>query len=220
MIIKINPNFPEEKIIIKSVEILKHGGLVVYPTETAYGLGCDAYNKEAIRKLYALKKRSISQPCSVIVSSQEMIEEIAYINDQAKILINKFLPGPLVIALPKKKIIPDILNSKGIAFRISSNKIAHSITNMLKHPLVSTSANITGDPTPYSIDDVIHSLNQNKIDLILDSGNIPKNIPSTIVDFLLDVPPQITREGKITVEEILIALNIPTNLWENHFTKK
>ncbi|HUU77795.1 MAG TPA: L-threonylcarbamoyladenylate synthase [candidate division Zixibacteria bacterium] len=220
MIIKINPNFPEEKIILKSVEILIRGGLIVYPTETAYGLGCDAYNEEAIKKLFVLKKRSISQPCSVIVSSQEMIEEIAYVNDQANILINKFLPGPLVIALPKKKVIPDILNSNGIAFRISSNKIAHLITNLLKRPLVSTSANITGDTPPYSIDDVIQSLDQNKIDLILDSGNIPKNIPSTIVDFLLEMSPQITREGEITKEEILKTLNIPKYLWENHFTKK
>jgi len=220
LIIKINPNFPEEKIILKSVEILIRGGLIVYPTETAYGLGCDAYNEEAIKKLFVLKKRSISQPCSVIVSSQEMIEEIAYVNDQANILINKFLPGPLVIALPKKKVIPDILNSNGIAFRISSNKIAHLITNLLKRPLVSTSANITGDTPPYSIDDVIQSLDQNKIDLILDSGNIPKNIPSTIVDFLLEMSPQITREGEITKEEILKTLNIPKYLWENHFTKK
>ena len=220
MIVNISLEDPDEEILQKAVEILKKGGLIVYPTETAYGLGCDAFNTNAIRNLYEIKERLLNQPCSVIVSSIKMIEEISEINNSAMKLFETFYPGPLVIALKKKQCIPDLLNKNGIAFRISKNQIAQKLTQLLNRPIVSTSANLSGDKTPYSIEDVINSIEEEKIDLILDSGPLSGELTSTIVDFTLNPPPQIIREGSISGEEILQVLGIAKEKWKYHYYKK
>lgn len=145
-----------------------------------------------------------------------MIDTIAEVSLSAKMLIERFHPGPLVIALPKKTIIPNEVNKNRIALRISSNQFANSIVQQLGKPLVSTSANKSGEPTPYNIQDIKKSFTESEIDAIFDFGAISKRKPSTIVDFTIQPSPQITREGEISASEIFSILNIPQNSWKEH----
>jgi L-threonylcarbamoyladenylate synthase len=208
-----------KKMLQEVINSLKQGGIIVYPTETAYGIGCDAFNKHSIRKIFGIKKRPKNQPLAILVSSKEMAQKVAVINHQIEKLMVKYHPGPLVIAAPKKEVIPNILNKQGIAFRISSNYIASLLVKSLGRPIVSTSANTTGNATPYSIDQVIDDLDQNKIDLLLDAGRLPKIAPSTLIDFTLQPAPQIIREGTIKGEEILDFLGIPKEQREEHYAR-
>ncbi|HUT79690.1 MAG TPA: L-threonylcarbamoyladenylate synthase [Candidatus Bathyarchaeia archaeon] len=208
MIIKIDIDKPNEEIIHKVVEVLQKGGIIVYPTETAYGIGCNAFNAEAIKRIFLLKNRPFDQPLPVIINSLKMAKRIGLINKEVKNLIRKYHPGPLVIGVSKRKTIPDILNKSGIAFRISSCKFIHEIVKRLKGPLVSTSANLTGQITPYSVEDVLAQLQESDIELILDGGILAKNKPSTIIDFQIKPSPQIIREGEIPADEILDFLKV------------
>jgi L-threonylcarbamoyladenylate synthase len=206
----------DENLLQQIIQVLNEGGIIIYPTETAYGLGCDGLNEEAIKKIYSIKKRNQNHPLPVIISTIEMANRIAYMNPLAKKLIETFHPGPLVIALPKKAIIPDIVNPKGIAFRISRNKIIHQIVSEFNNPIISTSANLSGNPAPYSIDEIKNQLDLNLIDIILDSGTLPVRQPSTIVDFQLKPSPQIIREGEISAKQILETIETKKELRNNH----
>ncbi|NHJ85700.1 MAG: threonylcarbamoyl-AMP synthase [Asgard group archaeon] len=216
MIIKIDMNNPNEKIIQQVVGVLQRGGVIIYPTETAYGVGCDAFNIEAIERIFKLKQRSPDQPLPVIIDSLKMAKKIGMISKDVRKLIRKYHPGPLVIGVPKRDLIPDILNKNGIAFRISSCNLINKIVRNLARPLVSTSANLSGKFTPYSIDDVLAQLNESEIDLILDGGILVKHKPSTIIDFQIEPRPQIIREGEITADEILSFLKIKVKDRNNH----
>ncbi|MHA1213019.1 MAG: L-threonylcarbamoyladenylate synthase, partial [Candidatus Heimdallarchaeota archaeon] len=121
-----------------------------------------------------------------------------------------------VIATQKKMILPDIVNQKGVAFRISSNKIVQQITKQTQRPLISTSANIAGGKTPYSIEQVFEQLSKKDVDVILDAGTLVKQKPSTIVDFQISPHPQLIRQGEITAEQIFSILRIPKKDWEKH----
>ncbi len=216
MIIKIDIQKPKKETIDKAVKILKKGGIIVYPTETAYGLGCDGFNVQAIEKIYEIKSRPPDQPLSIIVDNLEMIERVACMQEDAKILIEKFHPGPLVIALKKKSLIPDILNKDRIAFRISNNEFVQNIVRNLGKPIVSTSANKTGFKSPYSINDVLETITEKEVDLIFDAGPLEKNKPSTIIDFVMQSSPQIIREGAISAKEIFQTLKIKEEYWDQH----
>ncbi|NHJ33419.1 MAG: threonylcarbamoyl-AMP synthase [Asgard group archaeon] len=209
MIVKVDILKPKKNTVDVAVKALERGGIIVYPTETAYGLGCDSFNVKAIKKIYKIKSRPPDQPLSVIVDSFEMIEKIAFIQNKAKLLIEKFYPGPLVIALRKKTIIPDILNKDQIAFRISSNVFVQEIVSNLGKPIVSTSANRTGFNPPYSIEEVLETISEKDIDVVFDAGLLEKNKPSTIIDFVKQPAPQIMREGAISAKEIFQTLKIP-----------
>ena len=206
-IIKINSNNPLLYSIDKAANILKHGGLIIYPTDTAYGLGANALDEEAVRKVYGIKGRDFSKPTHVVVRDWKMIEELCFVNDLAKKLYDNFLPGPLTIILPKKKIVPDILTAglKTIGIRIPNNEVTKILSNDLPFPYTTPSANKSGGKTPYSIDEVKKELNIEKIDLIIDAGKLPEVKPSTIVDLSLS-PPKILREGSITLKEIKKAI--------------
>jgi len=216
LIITTNPENLTKEMMTKILLVLENDGLIVYPTETAYGIGCNALSETAIKKIFAIKQRDKTSPLPVIIDSVEMMKKIAQPSMDALLLSKQYHPGPLVLALPKKAIIPNLLNPKAIALRISSNSIIHSIVKAFEKPIVSTSANLSGDPSPYNITDVVSSLPNNQVDLIIDIGQLPKKTPSTIVDFTLANPPQIIREGEIKAEGILLTLNIPQENWQEH----
>ncbi|MHA1504703.1 MAG: L-threonylcarbamoyladenylate synthase [Candidatus Heimdallarchaeota archaeon] len=216
MIITANPEKVSKTILFEANQVLENDGLIVYPTETAYGIGCNAFSEVAIKKIFTIKKRSEKSPLPVIVDSVRMMKDIAQPTDEALLLSNHFHPGPLVLALLKKPIISDLLNPKGIALRISSNHIIHEIVKAFKKPIVSTSANLSGDASPYNIKDVTKSLNKKQIHLIIDAGQLPKRNPSTLVDFTMSPSPQIIREGEIKAEGILKVLDIPQERWSDH----
>jgi len=159
-IIKVDNNKPDHKSIKKAADILKASGLVVYPTDTAYGLGVNALDKIAINKLYEVKERNYSKPTHVVVRDWKMINEITYPNENAKILYKKFLPGPLTLILPKRKSVPDLLtaNLPTLGIRIPNNLITQSLSNSLPFPYTTPSANRTEGKIPYSVEDVKREL--------------------------------------------------------------
>lgn len=200
-VVKIHPERPAPNIIDEASKLIHEGGLIVYPTESAYGLGCNALNKDAVKKIFQVKRRPSGTPLPIIVSDINMLETCAFLDKRAKKLIEKFWPGPLTIALRKKPSIPDALNPKSIAARISSHPVARSLVGRAHVPLTATSANVSGRPPHYSLKQVLNDLN-GSVDLIMDAGTLPKKRPSTIIDFTLGSTPKITRIGAIPTRRI------------------
>lgn len=208
-IIKINSNNPDLHKIEKATKVLQSGGLLIYPTDTAYGLGANALDEGAIGKVYEVKGRDFSKPTHVVVRDWKMIEELTETNELAKKLYDKFLPGPLTIILPKHPNVPNLLtaNLPTLGVRIPDNLITQSLSRLLTFPYTTPSANKSGGKTPYSIEDVKRELDISKIDLILDAGKLPKTSPSTIVDLTGKVS-KILREGPINKMEVAKALRV------------
>ncbi|KYC50201.1 MAG: Threonylcarbamoyl-AMP synthase [Candidatus Methanofastidiosum methylothiophilum] len=189
------------KIIEEAVEAIKNGGVIVYPTDTCYGIGCDATNPLAIEKIFRIKGREKDKPLPLIASSIEMIEKYVIMDERAKKLYAKF-PG-ISVAMRKKGLeIPDSVNREKLAFRIPANEISKKLSEISGKPLISTSANKSGDPSPYSIIEVKSSLKDSLIyiDYFIDSGTLGKNPPSTIVDL---VEGKVGRIGAVSEEQIL-----------------
>jgi L-threonylcarbamoyladenylate synthase len=167
--------------IARAVNVLNKDGVVIYPTETVYGLGGNAFSLNAVRKVFMIKKRSAQEPLSLAVSSFEMLEEIAYVDEIARDFIAKFLPGPITILLLKKPIVPDFVTSGSnvIGIRFPDHKIALELISAFGKPITSTSANISGEPAPRSAEEV-----KVKADFLIDGGKCYYGVASTIVDLI------------------------------------
>lgn len=161
-----------------AVEILRHDGTVVYPTDTIYGLGADAFSDEAILKVYEAKRRPLSQPISIAVGSCDMIFGVAKPDDEALEFIGEFLPGPVTVVLPARNSVPPILTGGTgmIGIRLPAHPLAIHLINLLDSPITSTSANMHGAKDPSSPDEChVH------YDYLIDAGRLP-GTPSTVVD--------------------------------------
>jgi len=195
-----------ERAVEEAVERLRNGGLVVYPTETCYGLGAAVDDLRAVERVYRVKRRPFDRPLTVIVADVEMWSRYAYITPEASKLIRRFLPGPLTIILWKKPTVPDLVNPDRIGARISSHPVAQALVERLGKPITATSANLHGGPNPYKVEEVCEG-----VDLVLDYGELPRRPPSTIVDLTVK-PPAVYRaypDGPFTSEEVLKALEDP-----------
>ena len=195
-----------ERAVEEAVERLRSGGLVVYPTETCYGLGAAVDDLRAVERVYRVKRRPFDRPLTVIVADVEMWSRYAYITPEASKLIRRFLPGPLTIILWKKPTVPDLVNPDRIGARISSHPVAQALVERLGKPITATSANLHGGPNPYKVEEVCEG-----VDLVLDYGELPRRPPSTIVDLTVK-PPAVYRaypDGPFTSEEVLKTLEDP-----------
>lgn len=206
-IIKVDIKTPSISVIKKAANVLSKKGLVVYPTDTVYGLGANALSEDSVRKIYNVKFRDFSKPTHIVVRNWMMIEELTKTNDAARKLYDKFLPGPLTFVLPKKKMVPDILTGglPTVGIRVPDNEVTKKLSHQLPFPYTTPSANISGGITPYSIEEVKKELDTSMIDLILDGGKLPSTPPSTIID-LSNTPPKILREGPISKTKIIKTL--------------
>ncbi len=166
--------------IERAVEILSHDGIIIYPTETIYGLGADALSDEAIQKVYEAKGRDIGNPISIAVSDIDMLQTVAYVDSFVEIFIDEFLPGPVTIILPARSIIPGALTggTRRIGIRYPLHKTALAIIEAFDSPITATSANRSGAPDPTSPDEC--HINHN---FLIDEGKVP-GIPSTVVDLI------------------------------------
>jgi len=193
-----------KELIKKAIFALKDGKIICYPTDTLYGLGADIFNKNAVKKIFNIKKRPFNLPISIAVSDKKSIEEIAYTNHNSDLIIKKFLPGKLSIILKKKDIIPKILTggTDKISIRIPDNKITKELTDKFG-PITCTSANVHNYPTPNLINE-INMLFKDKISVYLDGGNLSSK-PSTIID-LSSRKIKILRVGSITKNQITEAI--------------
>ena len=190
--------------ISKAISALKNGQVIVYPTDTLYGLGADIYNDIAVRKVFEIKKRPFNDPLSIAVSNFIELEKIAFINDKTKILINKFLPGKLTLILKKKDVVSDLITAglDKVAVRIPDNKVALELLSEFG-PLTATSANVHGLKTPGIINDISMQFKDN-IAVYLDNGKV-EDQASTIVD-ITGEKVRIVRQGAIPEKEILGAI--------------
>lgn len=190
-------------------EIIKNGGIVVFPTETVYGIGTNGLNKEAISRLYEVKQRPTSKPISLLVSSIDMVDMVARdITDMEYKLMDKFFPGPLTIILKKKNIVPDNLtnNTDTVGIRMPDNIIAKKLIEYAKVPIATPSANISGKPSGTDINYIMENF-KDKVDYYIDGGQSKLGIGSTIVK-VENGYPLILREGSISKEQIFECLEI------------
>lgn len=182
---------------------IKNGKVVVFPTETVYGIGTNGLDEKAIEKLYKLKKRPKNKPISLLVNNIDMINDIAEdITELEYKLINKFMPGPLTIILKKKNKIPDILtaNSSTVGIRIPQNEIAIKLIEYANVPLATSSANISGEASGINLKNIMKDFNDD-IDYYIDGGFSKIGIASTVVQ-VFDGIPHILRKGVITIDDI------------------
>ncbi len=191
---ELHPVTPQQRYINKAIEKLKEGGVIIYPTDTVYGIGCDIFNKSAIEKIYRIKNVSESKLFSFIIPDLKEIAKYARVSDYAYKLMKKLLPGPYTFVLPASRLVPKILwtKRKTVGIRIPDHQVALTLTRELGHPIISTSVtnrkgDILYDPSE------IHMIFNNQVDLMLANGAI-NGTPSTIVD-LTDDEPHVIREG-------------------------
>ncbi len=161
-----------------AVRVLSRDGLIVYPTETVYGLGADALSEDAVLKVYVVKNRPLSRPISIAVSDMDMLGAVAVVDEAARAFIERFLPGPVTVILPAKSCLPEIITGGTglVGIRWPAHEIALAIIARLDSPITATSANVSGEIPPTRPEDVyIHS------DYLVDGGELP-GTPSTVVD--------------------------------------
>jgi len=187
-------------IVKEAVSALKNGELIVYPTDTLYGIGADIFNEDAVKKVFEVKKRPFSEPLSVAVSSHGDIEKLAHVDDRIMKIAKEFLPGPLTLVLRKKGIVPDVVTAgkDSVAIRIPDNEIALKIISEFGF-ITATSANIHNKPVPSTIDK-IKRIFGDKIKLYIDYGKLYGR-PSTIIE-LRDKKIKILREGSISLQKL------------------
>lgn len=200
VIIKTDYTNPDVSVCQQAASVLRNGGIVVYPTDTAYGIGVNAVDKNALRTLYHIKHRDQIKPTHVVVRDWEMIEKIAHTNAQSQIIFDKYMPGAVTMVLPKREIIPDELTGElaTIGVRIPDTKFTKMLSKLVDFPYTTPSANRSGEPTPYSIPDVAKVLDLSKVDLVIDAGVLPNKLPSTIAA-VGDDSITILRQGPVVV---------------------
>lgn len=192
-----------QKQVERGISILKQGGIVAFPTDTVYGLGACVSIHQAVERIYAVKERPRNMALPLLLADTSQITEFAYpVPPIAWLLIDNFLPGALTIVLHKSNSVPDIITGGGatVAVRIPAHPVPVALAKGLGTPVVGTSANLSGSPSPLTADEV-YSQFGNKIDLVIDGGRCPGGKESTIVDVTGETP-VVLREGAISREEI------------------
>ncbi len=196
-----NPESPQ-----RAASILRAGGVIIYPTETLYGMGTLALSGESVKRIFDIKERFYGKPIPVLVKDKEMLFQFVEITEEASRLVNKFLPGPLTLVLRGKKNLPDVISTGTgkVAVRISKHLFVRRLFDLISEPLTSTSANISGEENLFGFDEIYRTF-KDKVNLIIDSGNLPPSKGSTVIDLTVK-PPRIVREGDIegdVLEEFL-----------------
>ncbi len=180
--------------------------VIIFPTDTVYGIGCSIYDKDSQLKIYKIKNRPLDKPLAVLCSSVKQIDEIAYIDENAKKIINKFLPGALTVIIKAKEDIVNITGLKTIGVRIPNYKIALNILEEVG-PMTTTSVNESGR-SPLNDYEIIKKEYEKIVDKIIAPNNEKtSNVSSTIVD-LTTPTPKLIRQGEISFEEIIKCINV------------
>jgi tRNA threonylcarbamoyl adenosine modification protein (Sua5/YciO/YrdC/YwlC family) len=195
MILEINPLHPEPRKIRKVVEVLLDGGIIAYPTDTYYGIGCDLFKKDAIERIYQLKRRSQTQPFSFICSDLKNISEYAQVTNYAYKTMKRLLPGPYTFVLKGSRLVPRIMltKRKNVGIRVPDHAISLAIVQELGHPVITTTAT---DPETAEVLSTPHEIRGklgHALSLIIDGG-IVTGSPSSVVS-LIDDAPEIIRAG-------------------------
>lgn len=194
------------KCAIRAAGVLRQGGVILYPTDTVYGLGADALSDDAVAKIYAIKGMDVTKPIHAAVLDLEMADQYGEVNDIARKLAEKFLPGALTLILKiREGVTTGIAKGRAdFAIRIPDNELCLEIARTFGKPFTTTSANITGQPQPHSIDEILAQLGDaaQYIDLVFDAGILQDNKPSTVVNVVSGFP-SVIREGAIPAADVL-----------------
>ncbi|MFZ7113361.1 MAG: L-threonylcarbamoyladenylate synthase [Desulfatiglandales bacterium] len=196
MLININPDNPQMRLIKRVCDVLDEGGLIAYPTDTFYGIGCDLLNKKGIQLIHRLKNRPMSRPFSFICDGLKELSRYAQVTNYAYKTMKKFLPGPYTFILEATKLVPKIVltKRKTVGIRVPDNTICLALAATLGRPIISTSA---GYDDPYEINE---AYGQN-LQIVVDGGGIfPK--PSSVISLIGDMP-EVIRVGKGDVSSFL-----------------
>jgi len=191
--------------IMLAAQIVRRGGLVVYPTETVYGLGCDPFNVEAIKRILKVKANR-NKPLPLLAASIVNADKVAFISPNGKRLAAKFWPGSLTMVFPKKAALPDVVTFgwDSVGLRIPDSEVALHLIRLSGGLLIGSSANRTGEEPPRAVQEISVELKE-MVDVVLDGGATVQGMSSTVAD-LTSEKPRILREGPVSFEEILDAL--------------
>jgi tRNA threonylcarbamoyl adenosine modification protein (Sua5/YciO/YrdC/YwlC family) len=196
LLLEINSFNPQPRLIAQVVDVLKKGGVICYPTDTMYGLGCDIFNQKAVKRIYQIKNRPKHQPFSFMCSDLKNISEYSHVGNTAYRLMRKCLPGPYTFVLPGTKLVPKIMltKQKTVGIRVPDHPISLALIEMVGNPILNTSALLNRDQAPPVDGFDVNDIFCNQVDLIIDGGPIVPS-PSTVVS-LVDDKPEILRAGK------------------------
>lgn len=211
LVVRVDGDNPDADVISRAARLIRDGAVVVLPTDTCYIFAANALDPVAIERVFAIKKRPTGQPFHVAVRDLDMAEKYVELNEAARLLASRFLPGPLTLVLPKTEIVPDILVGGGrtLGVRIPDNRVLLEVVGAAGLPVTATSANVSGLPTPYTVDEVLEQLGGDTtgLALALDQGPLPVITTSTIID-MSSLKPRLLREGPISEAMLLQALGM------------
>jgi tRNA threonylcarbamoyl adenosine modification protein (Sua5/YciO/YrdC/YwlC family) len=194
MLIEINSENPQPRLLAQAVQLLEKGGIIAYPTDTTYGIGCSIFNKRGIERIYLLKQREKKKPFSFICSDISEVARYAKVSNYSFKILKRYLPGPYTFVLNASSVVPDLLvtKQKTVGIRIPNNKICLALVEQLGHPIITTSANISGEEPigdPFQVEQEMGK----KLDLVINGGTLSANVSSVIS--LIDDIPVVLRKG-------------------------
>jgi tRNA threonylcarbamoyl adenosine modification protein (Sua5/YciO/YrdC/YwlC family) len=191
---ELHPDNPQQRYINKAIEVLKDGGVIIYPTDTVYGLGCDIFNRDAVERIYMIKNETDTKLFSFLCSDLKDISKYARVSDYAYKSMKKLIPGPYTFVLPAAKEVPKILwtKRKTVGIRVPDNEIARTLASGIGNPIISTSATTRKGEILFDPNE-IRTVFNNSVDLMLSMGAL-NGVPSSIID-LSGNEAEIIREG-------------------------
>jgi tRNA threonylcarbamoyl adenosine modification protein (Sua5/YciO/YrdC/YwlC family) len=194
MILQINPDNPQSRLITRVAEILRDGGVIAYPTDTTYGIGCSIFNKKGIERIYQLKQRDRKKPFSFICSELSEVARYARVSNYAFKLMKRLLPGPYTFVLEATSVVPDLLltRQKTVGVRIPDNRICLALVCELGHPIITTSANRSGEEPIGDPEEADREMGK-QLELVVDGGILPPDV-SSVVSLIGDLP-EVLRSG-------------------------
>jgi len=197
MILSINPDNPQARLVNQAVEAMRRGAVICYPTDTVYGIGCDIFNQKAVKKVYRIKARRKDKPFSFMCADLKDASRYCHISNTAYRLMKKHLPGAFTFILPTMKLVPKIMTTKQktVGIRVPDNLICQALVEALGNPVLTTSATIDGGDLPVPAEAyLLEERFGGMVDVFIDGGPVYPE-PSTVIDLTGDYP-EIVRQGK------------------------
>jgi len=194
MLLQINPHNPQPRLISQVAELFRNGGVIAYPTDTTYGIGCSIFSKRGLERIYQLKQRERKKPFSFICADLSEVARYAKVSNYAFKILKRFLPGPYTFVLDASSIVPDLLTTKQktVGIRIPANSICMAIVRELGHPIVTTSANISGE-NPIGDPFTVECEMGKQLDMVIDGGVLSPDV-SSVISLIGDVT-EVLRKG-------------------------
>ncbi|MDY6762009.1 MAG: L-threonylcarbamoyladenylate synthase [Candidatus Nanohaloarchaea archaeon] len=194
----------DEDAVARAASVVQEGGTVIYPTETCYGLGCDATDPEAIEQVYDIKQRPREKGLTAIVADLAMAEEYCVLSDRERAVVEAFMPGPLTLVAEKTDAVPDTLN-EALAFRVPGSEVARLLPEKAGVPVVATSANVSGAPSSYRVEEVSEEV-VDAVDVVLDAGELEESASSTVIS-ISETRVTVHRDGPVTRDKVEAVLH-------------